>query len=132
MLNPFRMYVEENEESFINNLSTLYKNIVHKKEKRRILVSKPSNFSDSSVCKGYVDDTSVMLYKYESDKNICILEIPANFYNCFIGKNGVMKIKNEKLFDIQITIFSSSKIIVEGKGKKEFSKYVLDKIYNYI
>ncbi|WUR02433.1 uncharacterized protein VNE69_01370 [Vairimorpha necatrix] len=126
------MYVEENEESFLRNLSLVYKEIIHQDYKKRVLLSKTHNIPENIIIKGYIDDTSIMVYRNEKELDIMILEIPKSFYNYFIGKSGVMKIKHEKVFNISIEEISDQKIKVDGEGKYKFKKYVLDKIYNHI
>lgn len=126
------MFKEENYISVVRNLKTKYKQIICNTKSNRILINKENLKSTDILIKGYVDHTSAMIFKNISDENICIMKIPKSFYNYFIGKNGVMKVKHENMFQIKITEMNNYLIKVDGEDKLIFKKYVLDKIYNYI
>jgi hypothetical protein len=126
------MYKEEDDKSFIKNLSTKYKKLIYDIQLSRLLISKNKLKKDDLIITGYIDHTSSMIMRSDKDEDLCIMKIPPSFYNYFVGKNGVMKIKHENMFNISITEMDNNFIRVEGENKKRFKKYVLDKIYNLI
>lgn len=126
------MYKEEGDKSFIKKLSTKYKKLICEPQLSRLLISKDKLKKDDLIIKGYIDHTSCMIMKSDKNDDLCIMKIPSSFYNYFVGKNGVMKVKHENMFNISITEMDNFLIKVEGDNKKKFKKYVLDKIYNLI
>lgn len=132
-MNKTNFYYEKDENSFLKNLKLNYKDLIQGKiEERKVLISK-KNLKDDKLCYDYKDETSCIVYKKEEYENICILDIPTSFYYYFIGKSGVMKIKYEYEYCVNITEISSDReiftILVDGIGKEKFKYFVLDLIF---
>ncbi|EQB60450.1 hypothetical protein NAPIS_ORF01994 [Vairimorpha apis BRL 01] len=103
-----------------------------KSNEKKILISK-KNIKNDIICYDYKDETSCLVIRKEEYKNICILDIPKSFYFYFIGKSGVMKLKYEYEYNVDITEISTDSenftILVDGNGKEKFRIFVLDLIY---
>lgn len=132
-MNEKKIYNEKNEISFLKNLSSIYTNLIRGNvEEKKILISK-KNIKNDIICYDYKDETSCLVIRKEEYKNICILDIPKSFYFYFIGKSGVMKLKYEYEYNVDITEISTDSenftILVDGNGKEKFRIFVLDLIY---